>query len=111
MIPRPPRTTLFPYTTLFRSLELRIEVAVRPAEVRALGHVEHLLGGSLRVFRLGESPVVSEVVAAVLHHVQLVALRFDRHRHGVSDAERDVSAALQRLAPALGRIPPDARSH
>src|SRR5437762_7063492 len=70
MIPRPPRTTLFPYTTLFRSLELRIEVAVRPAEVRALGHMEHLLGRSLRAFRLGESPVVSEVVAAVLHHVQ-----------------------------------------
>src|SRR2546430_12880270 len=27
MIRRPPRSTLFPYTTLFRSLELRVEMA------------------------------------------------------------------------------------
>src|SRR5688572_31091922 len=32
MIPRPPRSTLFPYTTLFRSLILFIGVIARPAE-------------------------------------------------------------------------------
>src|SRR5258707_3931459 len=36
MIRRPPRSTLFPYTTLFRSLGLRHDVAVElePARVR-----------------------------------------------------------------------------
>src|SRR5438132_9187909 len=30
MIPRPPRSTLFPYTTLFRSLEIAVERLNRP---------------------------------------------------------------------------------
>src|SRR3712207_9052734 len=37
MIRRPPRSTLFPYTTLFRSREERLEVEKRPVE---LGQVE-----------------------------------------------------------------------
>src|SRR5256885_4068409 len=36
MIRRPPRSTLFPYTTLFRSLEERV--------IAALGHVEGTYG-------------------------------------------------------------------
>src|SRR2546430_16272134 len=30
MIRRPPRSTLFPYTTLFRSRRVRIEMGIRP---------------------------------------------------------------------------------
>src|SRR5256886_12692893 len=46
MIRRPPRSTLFPYTTLFRSLELRelhVEVARRPQGA------QHGFGGPARV--------------------------------------------------------------
>src|SRR3712207_8979816 len=39
MIRRPPRSTLFPYTTLFRSLHL---APVRPAQPRAVGRVQPL---------------------------------------------------------------------
>src|SRR2546425_6662183 len=38
MIRRPPRSTLFPYTTLFRS---QVEVRARPALGEPLGAVEH----------------------------------------------------------------------
>src|SRR2546422_8012739 len=40
MIRRPPRSTLFPYTTLFRSLAERLD---RAAEPRATPPAEHLL--------------------------------------------------------------------
>src|SRR2546422_7221702 len=48
MIRRPPRSTLFPYTTLFRSVEDRpaVEVSGRPAhglDERAVGAEESLL--------------------------------------------------------------------
>src|SRR2546427_8793427 len=51
MIRRPPRSTLFPYTTLFRSLDgrldLRVEIAVaRHLDVKALllGKIRNCLG-------------------------------------------------------------------
>src|SRR3712207_8453319 len=49
MIRRPPRSTLFPYTTLFRSLE-RGEGSVRPAALRDL--VDDQLLAELPVDRL-----------------------------------------------------------
>src|SRR5689334_24828596 len=36
---RPPRSTLFPYTTLFRSLDQRDDLAVRPGQQRAEGQL------------------------------------------------------------------------
>src|SRR2546430_3282779 len=48
MIRRPPRSTLFPYTTLFRSLELRGEGSrPRPTQVTALGGGSRVLGSGL----------------------------------------------------------------
>src|SRR5690348_17700492 len=38
MIRRPPRSTLFPYTTLFRSVEVLVELVV-DGERQRLGHV------------------------------------------------------------------------
>src|SRR3712207_8631849 len=39
MIRRPPRSTLFPYTTLFRSRRLQHDAGAGPAgQLRALGH-------------------------------------------------------------------------
>src|SRR5438445_2399090 len=40
MILRPPRPTLFPYTTLFRSLELRGEERQRVSSHQSHGHLE-----------------------------------------------------------------------
>src|SRR3712207_8256605 len=57
MIRRPPRSTLFPYTTLFRSL-----VGVRGLQVEQLGHdqVGHLIvhGGAQEDDALVEQPGV-----------------------------------------------------
>src|SRR5256885_8567550 len=55
MIRRPPRSTLFPYTTLFRSIVVSIVVHRHPDRVRehASAGVYQLVGG-LFVDRLGE---------------------------------------------------------
>src|SRR5258708_31046207 len=42
MIRRPPRSTLFPYTTLFRSSNARIEVAVRDQHAAFVKYQEDL---------------------------------------------------------------------
>src|SRR2546429_6752443 len=56
MIRRPPRSTLFPYTTLFRStpllLRLRRDV-LPPARVYEAGQVTHILSGDDRAQLLG----------------------------------------------------------
>src|SRR2546430_12727288 len=41
MIRRPPRSTLFPYTTLFRSFLLHVLRGLRVARLRRPLHVEH----------------------------------------------------------------------
>src|SRR5438876_7763668 len=48
MFPRPPRSTLFPYTTLFRSTTHRAADS-RCATVLALGVAKHLLGLAIRL--------------------------------------------------------------
>src|SRR2546426_12277620 len=69
MIRRPPRSTLFPYTTLFRSISVTVEGMVRrPAqyelrEEKSLGEVLDLAGGILP--------------AAALRHIEVQ--RLDAH--------------------------------
>src|SRR5690348_17993024 len=47
MIRRPPRSTLFPYTTLFRSEQMSTEAATRCGEIRSLADIgEEELGVS-----------------------------------------------------------------
>src|SRR5438445_9547176 len=45
MTPRPPRSTLFPYTTLFRSLDER-EAEVCPQSGEGRRHLRHVRAGS-----------------------------------------------------------------
>src|SRR2546429_9774935 len=55
MIRRPPRSTLFPYTTLFRSLRRELSAAERiPYTAHVSPHVVRTtLGDYVQVFRLG----------------------------------------------------------
>src|SRR3712207_8456979 len=50
MIRRPPRSTLFPYTTLFRSLHARMRALIEVIEAGAFGEIRQVLhigiGGS-----------------------------------------------------------------
>src|SRR5687767_15553802 len=56
MVRRPPRSTLFPYTTLFRSVQFEIEIAdpivQREIQLRLLAGLELLDGLLVDVYRL-----------------------------------------------------------
>src|SRR3712207_9097875 len=67
MIRRPPRSTLFPYTTLFRSVgevEEGVAAARLPAEIDALGGVEAALAQADAV-HVGEVHQLSELQGAL----------------------------------------------
>src|SRR3712207_7055994 len=56
MIRRPPRSTLFPYTTLFRSAHRRVDEAERAVEVRDRVRVRALGEHEPREALLGQEP-------------------------------------------------------
>src|SRR5256885_8382620 len=75
MIRRPPRSTLFPYTTLFRSFpaaryhslaiaraglpaELRVTATAEDGEIMAVEHVRHPVTGDRKSTRLNSSHLV-----------------------------------------------------
>src|SRR5258707_15128550 len=106
MIRRPPRSTLFPYTTLFRSLHTRI---VRPlVRVADLDHEGVELSERFRS-RVGAQPrdihqLVSQHAADVSHHPFGFRPRRRRER------SRGVDAAYDPSEMALGLIDTVARS-
>src|SRR2546429_6582999 len=68
MIRRPPRSTLFPYTTLFRSHEraaARAERRVRPAEAHAGG------GAEVEILGARDLVVVPQLQIVILHQIEL----------------------------------------
>src|SRR5256886_17108424 len=71
MIRRPPRSTLFPYTTLFRSLEVETIVAlVEAGGVRGVSSARHDA-------HRGDEPVGQH--DRIQRRVELLDLLFDRH--------------------------------
>src|SRR2546426_4225515 len=92
MIRRPPRSTLFPYTTLFRSVQVGEPVAidVRRAQSRPVIVVDLLVR-----------------LARVVHHVVLEADAAGRSPVGEAKVVRDTRAGgeLAFLAGALGPPP------
>src|SRR5438270_6580117 len=100
MLPRPPRSTLFPYTTLFRSLVVQrgAAVEVQPLEVVVAGQ-----GGGAEVLQGAGGEVRSEEHASELpSQSNLVCrLRHDTKRHrparpggGAGDGERVAAGAI-----------------
>src|SRR3989442_11442292 len=51
MIRRPPRSTLFPYTTLFRSLDMYFQLGYIPAPATPFGDVQKLEPGHTAMWR------------------------------------------------------------
>src|SRR5256885_8498406 len=80
MIRRPPRSTLFPYTTLFRSPRAGIRRSSSPAHVTTVG-ARGLLGRARLDRRLlpsrGDEPEVSVLAPIDDVHVRRVRLRED----------------------------------
>src|SRR2546430_6122430 len=62
MIRRPPRSTLFPYTTLFRSLTPMSEVAGRMAVQEGAKYLEKVYGGSGILLGGGPGVLPAEVL-------------------------------------------------
>src|SRR2546427_2000982 len=60
MIRRPPRSTLFPYTTLFRSDLFKFRTMVADAEER-LCEIEHLNEVSGPVFKIKHDPRITRI--------------------------------------------------
>src|SRR3989449_11777811 len=63
MIRRPPRSTLFPYTTLFRSHDLRLEL---PSLLRG-GRLLLALGGELVLLRAADAVLGGDVLGGDAH--------------------------------------------
>src|SRR3712207_8617730 len=86
MIRRPPRSTLFPYTTLFRSARWRpfvgfigvvvmagtVAVALSPGSIRGLELIENPLG-------MEALPNVAVLTEALLYALGVVAVRSEEH--------------------------------
>src|SRR2546427_6784908 len=88
MIRRPPRSTLFPYTTLFRSVGGRARNAV--AEVGRDKRIAHcIVQGQLAIAGLGRLAVVAEELV-----VQLSVAQRDRKSTRLNSSHSQISYAV-----------------
>src|SRR3712207_5509306 len=96
MIRRPPRSTLFPYTTLFRSL-LRLVAAQRPGPA-ALGHPRGPAAGDhhLDQEELPPTPTATTPRPPHAHRV----------RDTDPDRSRGLTAPTEQSQPKSGQSPP-----
>ena len=103
MIRRPPRSTLFPYTTLFRSYELSVVAdslqAAKEASIEArLARLEDMVGG-----QSGDAPVLGESIGgqSVVDSVALLSSKI-----GLLDDDKvdKLSARLQILLQTLSKV-------
>src|SRR3989442_14428502 len=93
MIRRPPRSTLFPYTTLFRSSELRAAFQLLTALLDVV-HVEH--GDALQTIRRGPTEVSDPVVVDATDGGEQPAVR--------DPVPEETLARLQERAPDAGHL-------
>src|SRR2546430_13468926 len=105
MIRRPPRSTLFPYTTLFRSCGKLVAGAVRPLDDRDTPGVERVLPSGRAELALREAVEVQVVQRQPSAEV-LVQDDERRARDGVLvDAEPDRDAAREDRLPRAQLAP------
>src|SRR3712207_8641305 len=67
MIRRPPRSTLFPYTTLFRSRLYHGEILLRRRSETVAAPDDHRIGTSVHVSIHGQDEVPGRKLAETLH--------------------------------------------
>src|SRR2546426_4891684 len=89
MIRRPPRSTLFPYTTLFRSADgVNFRAGLDVAEV--IARVRHRRGGDplVRAAQI-ENPVIALILLALIEPAEEVQFASDAHKRpgGASDRQ------------------------
>src|SRR4051794_41666159 len=99
MIPRPPRSTLFPYTTLFRSLDLRHDAEFLAREVFSTFPGLHELlpaavEGGLDLFDANRSEEHTSELQSPVHLVcrLLLEKKKERQHHTPQSAAYDLTA-------------------
>src|SRR2546421_8898965 len=98
MIRRPPRSTLFPYTTLFRSSDAAGESA--PLQ---LGHDLHLGAG-----RLDRGDIRVEAVDGIQHHAELRVTRSEEHTSELqSRSDLVCRLLLEKKKQKVNKCPPE----
>src|SRR3712207_7550979 len=90
MIRRPPRSTLFPYTTLFRSPAVEVDQR-RPQQRRVVHHVEAVLGAAAVVGRL---PRLGQAPGAVLRSGEVIDAGLDRKSTRLNSSHANISYAV-----------------
>src|SRR5688572_31548418 len=87
MIPLPPRSTLFPYTTLFRSVE---HTAINPNKAAHIGHLRNsALGDTLvRVLTFRGHPV------EVQNYIDDTGVQVDRKSTRLNSSHSQISYAV-----------------
>src|SRR3712207_7950419 len=88
MIRRPPRSTLFPYTTLFRSRVGHAEVDLLPPTLADVGD-PHLAGGAVE----GGAPRIAQPIGPDLPHAR-AAGHEDRKSTRLNSSHANISYAV-----------------
>src|SRR3712207_8473899 len=99
MIRRPPRSTLFPYTTLFRSIDPPLELEQRVGRLELLHRAGLRNGHAIAAsFQLqegigGEKAIAADLFAA--HHtLEQAAARADRKSTRLNSSHANISYAV-----------------
>src|SRR5947208_14008066 len=102
MIRRPPRSTLFPYTTLFRSARYPRVVPDWHFDNRQVD----IVGEGFDAAIGGGFPMSAGVIARELHPVHIVAVASPAHRQGRrvprTPADRGTMDGIARACPPTG---------
>ena len=94
MIRRPPRSTLFPYTTLFRSQSIR-SIAIKRFMISSSTHIDASII-TQRAFCVNRRPLTNRAFCAMIHLCEVI------RRSRASNGMRKVRAPQGRM-PANGR--------
>src|SRR5258708_37587579 len=91
MIRRPPRSTLFPYTTLFRSLLVAIRRQVRRVNVEVVQHAAHRVAQQrLLVDPTDEQALLRDAMRGMLHNLDVHSTYLPPNRYQKRSEERRV---------------------
>src|SRR3712207_7283733 len=92
MIRRPPRSTLFPYTTLFRSVLVQLDLRHHLVRERGAHHEARVAGGAPQV---QEPPLGEDHHAVAVGEDVLVVLRLeDRKSTRLNSSHANISYAV-----------------
>src|SRR2546430_8896563 len=107
MIRRPPRSTLFPYTTLFRSVVRRLWLAPGVDDLHAKQPVLGDSGAAARVpaGSLGAPAALPALANRQADSADLPRFRVERRRSAQRESQRPAAVGHPLIQPAARRLP------